>query len=146
MSSILKISDAATLAIHAMTFLTLKQDKLLSNHELATTLGASEHHLSKVMQRLVKAGLVNSHRGPSGGFNLDTDPKKTTLLEVYEAIEGPLKPSTCLLGASVCNDNCMLGNLVASINQQVSDYFKNTTLVNLAENLTLKTGGLNNAG
>ena len=54
MNSILKISEAASIAIHAMFILASTPDKLFSNKEIATMLDVSENHLAKVLQRLAK--------------------------------------------------------------------------------------------
>ncbi|MCK4620269.1 MAG: Rrf2 family transcriptional regulator, partial [Desulfobacterales bacterium] len=67
MSNIIKISEAASMAIHAMVFLASESGRIVPSREIATTLRSSEAHLSKVMQRLAKAGLVSSTRGPKGG-------------------------------------------------------------------------------
>ena len=70
----------------------------VSAAELAATLKVSEAHLAKVMQRLGKAALVRSARGPKGGFQLPAGRSSVTLLDVYEAIDGPFRPDECLLG------------------------------------------------
>lgn len=59
--------------------------------------------LSKVLQRLVSAGLVNSQRGTGGGFHLRVDPEKTTLLDVVEAMEGPLQLNVCVGSGQGCS-------------------------------------------
>jgi Rrf2 family protein len=135
MNSILKISEAASLALHTMQHLAGNNDHQVTNRELATVLGASEAHLSKVLQRLAKVGLVHSVRGPKGGFTLGPRGGDVTLLEVYEAIDGPLSTSGCLLGHPVCRGEnyCMLGGLVASLNRQVKDYLKGMTLAALPQ-------------
>jgi Rrf2 family protein len=145
MSKVLKISDAASLALHTAVLLADRTDGPLTTKEIAATFGVSECTLAKVLQRLAKAGIVLSGRGPKGGFLLGKRADQTTLLEVYEAIEGPLGDSHCLLGAPVCGPfgvaqgrrehgriggghNCILGRLVNSLNVQVREYFSNTRL------------------
>jgi len=48
------------------------------------------------MQRLTKLGLLRSIRGPGGGFLQARPPAQIKLLEVYEAVEGPLEPQDCV--------------------------------------------------
>ncbi len=129
-SSILKISEAASLALHTAVYLADNPDRLVPTREMAAGLAVSEAHLAKVLQRLVHAGLARSTRGPKGGFALARPAEEVTLLEVYEAIEGPLKPSSCLFGDSrKCNSAfCVLGDLVARINHEVKDYLSKTYL------------------
>ncbi len=130
----LKISDAASLALHTMVLLSTHSDRLVSNKEIATVLKVSEAHLSKVLQRLAKIGLVHSIRGPKGGFSLGIKGNAINLLEIYEAIEGPLLSCDCLFDEQVCSRNkCILGPILEKINNQIKDYLENTTLASLAE-------------
>ena len=81
MDTILRISDAANLAIHAMAHIARSKGNV--NHsvgEIAGEQGVSVAHLSKVMQRLVKVGLLTSRRGPGGGFVLGRAADKISLL------------------------------------------------------------------
>lgn len=132
MTNLLRISEAASLALHTMAYLVRYQDRLVSTHEIASELRASENHLSKVCQRLVKAGLVEAVRGPKGGLRIGRPAGEIRLLDVYEAVEGPMRPAACLLEHPACyGEACVLGGLVALVNQQVLDYFTNTTLADL---------------
>lgn len=138
MSNILKISEAASLALHVTAILAGSQEKLITTKEFASMLRASEAHLSKVLQRLEKVGIVNSTRGPKGGFKLSKASDDISLLEVYEAIDGKLATNNCLLNQNLCNGNCIMGDLIGKINAQVKDYLKETklnSLVNVYENL-----------
>ncbi len=133
MSKILRISDAASMALHTMVLLAGSPDKLLSTKEMASTLNVSEAHLAKVLQRLAKAGFARSTRGPNGGFGLEKAPSEITLLDVYNAIEGPLAPTDCLLGTPVCGGkDCILGKLLETVNRRVTDYLAETRLSQLA--------------
>ena len=118
--------------MHTMVLLASKPVRMLSTKEIAAVLGASEAHLSKVLQRLAKVGLVKSVRGPRGGFALGKGGDEIFLLHVYEAIEGPLESSNCLLGAPVCEDKeCILGGLLKTVNKEVKDYMESTKLSDL---------------
>lgn len=130
MTSLLHISDAASLALHTMAFLAGHPGRLVSTHEVAGTLGVSENHLAKVRQTLAKAGLVEATRGPGGGFRLARPEAEVTLLDVYEAVEGPIRPNRCLLGRHEPCDpsNCVFRGLVDSVTNQVLDYFAQVTL------------------
>jgi len=134
MENILKISEAASLALHAVVYLADRTNEKLTNKDIAAAIKVSEAHLSKVMQRLAKAGIVTSNRGPKGGFTLAKDPVETRLLDVYEAIEGPLPSGYCLIGSPVCGgDKCILGDLLRNLNNEVRFYLENTRLSDLTE-------------
>jgi len=70
--------------------------------DLAASVGCPEQFLSKVLQGLTKAGLISSHRGNSGGFELPPARLHTTLLEIVEAIEGPIHLNVCLKSFEEC--------------------------------------------
>jgi Rrf2 family protein len=129
MANILKFSDAATLALHTMAFLARSPRRTVTVREIAKFLGASQAHLSKVLQRLAKTGLVKSLRGPAGGFELARPADKVTLLAVFETIEGPLDVNPCLLGERKCKGNgCILGDLPQKVNRRIKEYLSNTRL------------------
>jgi Rrf2 family protein len=92
----------------------------------------SEAHLSKVMQRLAKAGLVKSTRGPKGGFVLGEAGLSTSLLSIFEAIEGPIADASCLLTVSECPfRQCLFGGLLDRMTVEFKDYMKTKTLGDL---------------
>ena len=120
----LRISEAASLALHTMVFLAGAPAVRYSSGRIARMLCVSEAHLAKVLQRLSKVGLLVSARGPSGGFVLASSPEKITLLEVFEAIDGPFEPEECLMHDKSCGQmGCLFGDLLGDINRQVKEYF-----------------------
>ena len=133
MSHLLKLSEAASMALHTAAILSARPGELVSTRTLASILGGSEAHLSKVLQRLVKGGLVKSVRGPRGGFTLARDPGEITLLEVYELMEGPLTPTACLLGEPICGGECLLGGLLADVDIRAKEYLSNKTLADFSQ-------------
>lgn len=127
-NSLLKISEAASIALHAMIMLAENRNKLVSVKEIAFKLDVSANHLSKVMQRLNKAGFIESIKGFGGGFRLSKEPEDVTFLEIYEAFDGKLNASSCLLSRKECMHSCIFGDMLSSINKQVKDKFENTKL------------------
>lgn len=138
MSSIVKITGAASLALHAMSHLAVKnEDGMISTREVAEAFQCSEDHLKKVVQRLVRAGVVKTVRGPRGGIALARPANKITLLEIFEAMEGPLDTNNCILGSPVCNyTECILGGLTESLNKQAKSYLSKTKLSQLAKRVS----------
>lgn len=118
MSSLPGISEAASIGWHAMILLADAGEELRSTAEIAEILQVSGAHLSKVLQRLTRAGLVEAVRGPRGGFRLGKSAKEITVLEIFEAIEGPIQERQCLLRKPVCNGKCcILGGLLRQVNE-----------------------------
>jgi len=115
-----------------MVLLAANPDRRFSNRDIATKLSISEAHLSKVLQRLGKLDFVNAIRGPNGGFKLGTRRKQVTLLDIYEAIEGPLGLNDCLSSTSLCRgEECIFGDLLVKINTLTRKYLEETALTDL---------------
>ena len=134
MSSFLKISEAASLAIHAMLHIAENPGRPASIKAIASRMNASEAHLGKVLQRLVHVGLVQSTRGPKGGFMLAKPAGEIALLDIYEAIDGSFPDGCCLFATPVCSRNvCVFGGILQASAKQIRDYMKNTTLLALTE-------------
>ena len=113
--------------------MTANENQVLAIREIATALQISQAHLAKVLQHLVKVGLVDSTRGSKGGFCLSRPAADISLLEVYEAIEGLLTPTNCLLNTPICSgEKCILGGLLEDVNKRVNEYFARTRLYELA--------------
>ena len=136
MGTIFKLTESANLALHAMMVLAEDPERARDTAAMARQIESSVHHLSKVMQRLQRAGLVTSLRGSRGGFRLAVSPEKVTLLDVYTAVEGKYEIQHCLMGHPVCNhQNCPLGAALGKAGEEFREILKNTKLsqVPLAE-------------
>lgn len=127
-NNLLKISEAASLALHSMIILAQNRDNLVSVKDISTKLEVSANHLSKVMQRLNKAGFIRSIKGYNGGFELIKEPEDIKFLEIFELFDGKLCVTNCLLNKRKCLGDCILGDLVSSINSQVREKFEKTKL------------------
>ena len=134
MAGVLKISEAASLALHTMALLASEKERPIRIHDMARTFGVSEAHLAKVLQRLSHVGLVQGTRGPHGGFMLSDGGERTTLLAIYEAIEGKLEESGCLLQAPACGGRlCMMGNLIRDLNSRLRRELDRTRLCDISK-------------
>lgn len=71
-------------------------------NEIAEAQDVPKSYLSKIMQHLVKSGLVKSRRGAKGGFTLAIPAEQITLRETIEAIEGPIHLNVCLVKKGEC--------------------------------------------
>ena len=85
---------------------------------------------SKLMQRLQKAGLIESTMGVRGGFQLARDPARISLLDVIEAIQGPISLNQCLLGVKVCKKHgiCPIRKKLGLLQTDMTAYLQDTTL------------------
>jgi Rrf2 family protein len=128
MSKIVALTEAASIGLHSMVLIA-RSDKILNVTKIAEFVGSSRHHVAKIMQRLSKAGFVSSNRGPTGGFVLNTKPENTTLLDIYEAIEGPLNVATCPMDRETCPfGDCLLDDLSLRVSSDIKQFLSSRTL------------------
>ena len=71
--------------------------------EIAEAIGAPRNYLAKTLNALAKAGLVESARGPQGGFTLAIRPDELTLARVVDCFDEPRPQTKCLLGNAPCD-------------------------------------------
>ncbi len=146
MKSILNISEAANLAIHALAYMaTLGESQPASVAQIAGDLNVSQAHLAKVLQKLVRASMILSSRGAKGGFYFERDPAGISLYDILTTIDGPLNSGGCLLGNPVCaSGDCRLQGLARKVESLVKDELEQVTLGDLiikpAMNLKLASG------
>jgi Rrf2 family protein len=86
----MKLQTASRIAIYAVLELARVPSRQLSAAEIGATYGVSVHHLAKVLNTLVRAGLVRSVRGAGGGYMFAGNVKRTTLFDVIGLFE-PIK-------------------------------------------------------
>jgi Rrf2 family protein len=111
------ISQAFGYALHGLTSLCRKPEgELIYAADIAHTIGASESYLAKVMQLLVRSGLVTSMRGMNGGYALARPAREITLREVMEAVEDSVPHGSCILqNHSEVGRNCSACPVLAAL-------------------------------
>ncbi len=90
--------------------------------------------LGKIFQSLARGKLVKSSRGSGGGFMLLREPATITVLEVIEAVEGPVSLTRCLDEESGCEHagGCALCGLFSEAQDKVKEVFSSATVAQLA--------------
>jgi len=132
-ASVIHISEAVSIGVHAALCLGSDPNRYWPAREIVSRFYFSEAHLAKVMASLARAGIVTALRGPHGGARLQRPPTEITLLEVYEAIDGPMTMEPCLLAPDGCGSVCcQLGPKLAAYNQSIRELFAATRLADLA--------------
>jgi Rrf2 family protein len=111
----------------------------MQTRELSISLGASEAHLSKVLQRLTRAGLLRAKRGPRGGFVLAKSPDDIALKDILEAVDGPIDPHTCPFGVRTCKSNdCPVSDEFSRAGEKLLDFMAETKLSHYQKNLCVE--------
>ena len=122
-------------AIRGIVFLaTQPADQICLLSDIASAVDVPQTFLAKIFQQFSKIGLVRSYRGTGGGFVLGRPPGKITLLEVVEAVEGPIIPNRCVTGEGVCgrSDACNVHPVWVAVQAQVRGILTKVTLKDLA--------------
>lgn len=108
-------------------------DRMYPARLLARAENIPEPMLRKILQKLARAGIVDSALGSHGGFRLHLPPEEITVLMVLEAIQGPVTASRCLVNRSFCphRPKCVLSTALAGMQAGVEELFACTTLYDL---------------
>src|ERR1700741_3110716 len=88
----MKLSRASSYALHAVAYMAQqKSDGPVPSHKIAQERGIPERFLLKVLKPLVSARVLLSIKGPNGGYRLARHPNEITMLEILEAVDGPIR-------------------------------------------------------
>jgi Rrf2 family protein len=129
MNNLFNLSEAGYIAFHALLMLSQEENKVINVREIANKTRASEFHISKVMQMLVKNNFISSTRGPQGGFKLIADPKKTYLSHIFELTEGKISNCNCPFGKQLCEfDRCPFDGFINKLGDEFIKYLTTRTL------------------
>lgn len=102
-NSSMQLTRAADYAVRVMIHLAGQaRSQRLSLAMLARESSAPESFLSKVLQALTRAELIESHRGQGGGFEITAAGREVSVRQVVEAIDGPIHLNVCLDGGKPC--------------------------------------------
>ena len=87
----MKISRSTGYAILAVGYIAQNQKQgIILSQSVSKKYNIPLEYLLKILQQLVRANVLRSKRGPRGGFNLAQPAKKITMLQIIEAVEGPM--------------------------------------------------------
>jgi len=131
------LSYTCKTAIKSVIFLATKYDKpeKAGLREIAAYIGASEHTIGKMLQTLVKQDVINSLKGPAGGFYISKEQRRQPLIHIVEAIDGKNIFKGCGLGLSRCSAThpCPIHNEYKTARDIIEKIFKTKTVADLCE-------------
>jgi Rrf2 family protein len=88
----MKLTRASSYALHAVAFMAHQdRDRPVASHVIADARDIPERFLLKVLKPLVSARVLLSIKGPNGGYRLARAPRDITMLEIVEAVDGPIR-------------------------------------------------------
>lgn len=122
-------------AIRTMAYLArIAPDQRVQAQEIAAAEAIPAPFLAKVLQQLARSNLVNSFKGPGGGFSLNQAPREINLYEIFRVVDGVEDLDRCAVGLAECNDfaPCPLHDAWKAVRMHLVQYLKRTTLEEMA--------------
>ena len=127
----LRLTAAAEYGIRAMMHVgSLPEGTAALKDEIAGAQEIPPSFAAKILRRLVAAGLLKSARGVRGGFALAKTPAEISLLDVIEAIEGPIQLTLCSPNPENCtlSHDCPVSGVWFEVQRQMTDLLGSTKL------------------
>jgi Rrf2 family transcriptional regulator, cysteine metabolism repressor len=129
----MKLTRASSYALHALVFMASQkqQNKPVASHDIAKARGIPEKFLLKILKPLVSARVLYSIKGPNGGYRLARSADEISMLEVIEAVDGPLQGIAPL--SQTQSDGNLDRKLQLICNQSAEQLRKHLQKVRIAE-------------
>jgi Rrf2 family transcriptional regulator, nitric oxide-sensitive transcriptional repressor len=128
------LSQTVEYALRATLYIARNHPRAVPVNDIAMEIDAPSGYLAKILSELARAGILESSRGPGGGFRIATHPNALALADVVRAIEGR-EERRCLLGHGRCgaNPQCTAHTRWSPIATAMDAFFGNTTLADLLQ-------------
>src|SRR5271166_541877 len=129
----MKLTRASSYALHAVTHMAAEgEERPVASHHIARARGIPERFLLKVLKPLVSARVLRSVKGPHGGYRLAKPAAKITLLEIVEAVDGPIRGIAPLADGNKDGLDGRLEAVCAQSAEQVRRHLGKVRVSNLA--------------
>ena len=131
----LRLSKKADYALIAMKHLAVRGDRASSSaREIAELYGVPIELMAKVLQRLVRRGLLSSHQGTRGGYHLGRAPGQISVADVIQAIDGPVTVTACSTDDGQCEqfEKCNVRDPLWRVRERILSALDECTIAELA--------------
>jgi FeS assembly SUF system regulator len=120
-SPMLKLTKKADYGLIALKHLAVNAPSSSSAKEIAEAYGIPAALLSKILQKLVKSGFLQSEHGTNGGYKLARDPRGITAYEVIRTIDGPVFLTACFTEHGYCchTDKCIVRDPLQKVHEGI---------------------------
>ncbi len=131
----MQITRESDYAVRCLLYLKERGDAFSAVGEISETMSIPRTFTSKILQKLTKAGIVRSVRGVGGGFTLNREPGKITLLDVIEAVEGPIKVNVCVIDRKSCDrvETCSVHHIWVKMRKDIRKWLESYNFSNIEE-------------
>ena len=134
------LSKTTEYALRAVVYIALNdaQGVKVGIKEIAKELELPAHFMGKILQDLVRKGVISSVKGPGGGFFLHRAASDINLLEVVQVIDGLEAFRRCGMGMKQCSDThpCPLHNDIKAYRDQMLKVFSTKTIQDLVDGIS----------
>ena len=130
----MQITRQADYATRAILYLARNRNgKRVATSQVAKEQKIPSSFLAKIISQLSIAGLLHTSRGAHGGITLARDPEQITLLQVIEAIDGPIQLNVCVECEGLCSfeDNCPIQTVWRDTQKELISKLRNTNFAQL---------------
>jgi len=129
----MQITRQADYAVRAVLYLARNGHQRTATSMIAEKQRIPPSFLAKIVSQLSIAGLLHTSRGARGGVSLARPPQEITLLEVIEAIDGPIQLNECVGDAGACSfdDDCPLRPVWCDAQEQLVNKLKGTNFADM---------------
>ncbi len=135
----MQITKQADYAIRAVLYLAQQEPgQRIPTSKIAKSQHIPPSFLAKIISQLSIAGLLNTSRGARGGVMLARDPQELTLLDVVEAIDGPIRLNSCVGDDGYCafKETCPLSDIWNDAQQVLVKRLRETRFGDLTKKTT----------
>jgi len=133
------LSQTCKTAIKSVIYLSVKSalGEKVSIKEISESINASEHTVGKTLQLLVKQKVINSLKGPTGGFYLSEQQQQQPIFNIVETIEGKGVFKKCGLGLNSCSEKhpCPIHNEYKEARELIEKIFKEKKIIDLCNSV-----------
>src|SRR5512143_2930466 len=131
----MQITRQADYAVRAVLHLAKNGDERAATSQVAQEQNIPPSFLAKIISQLSIAGLLHTSRGARGGVTLAREPKEISLLEVIEAIDGPIQINECVGDEALCtfDEECPLKPVWSDAQNELVNRLKRTNFAQLLE-------------
>ncbi|MBN1598480.1 MAG: Rrf2 family transcriptional regulator [Bacteroidales bacterium] len=141
------LSNTSRYAIRALIYLAINSDKAkIGIKKIAEDLNIPSPFLGKILQTLAKQKVLDSTKGPNGGFSISKESQKTLLIDIIKIIDGDDLFDKCLVSNRTCTDMkgrpCALHSHYEEIRKKITAMFSDHSIADLAKEFSDAGGAI----
>lgn len=136
------LSNSSKYAVKAVLFLALhsSERKKIMVKDISEPINVPKDYIAKLLQKLVRANIISSTRGPKGGFYLNKENENQPVINILNTIDGEKRLTSCMLSLEKCNElkPCPLHSVLSPSRKKILKHLEHKTIKELA--LEVKLG------